>query len=123
MGSQIKRVEDRNPVIPARLSAMTIALSGVLSAFLVNDIVCLALTPLVIHLARRLRIDPLPHLIGLATAADIGSTATLTGNPQNMIIGVLSMGDREVVGAGRPMRGGVIFNRLPMAGGEANFLT
>ena len=70
--------------------AVTIALSGVLSAFLVNDIVCLALTPLVIHLARRLRIDPLPHLIGLATAANIGSTATLTGNPQNMIIGVLS---------------------------------
>jgi Na+/H+ antiporter NhaD/arsenite permease-like protein len=75
---------------PRALLAVTIALSGVLSAFLVNDIVCLALTPLVIHLARRLRIDPLPHLIGLATAANIGSTATLTGNPQNMIIGVLS---------------------------------
>ena len=75
---------------PRSLLAVTIALSGVLSAFLVNDIVCLALTPLVIHLARRLRIDPLPHLIGLATAANIGSTATLTGNPQNMIIGVLS---------------------------------
>jgi Na+/H+ antiporter NhaD/arsenite permease-like protein len=72
------------------LLAVTIALSGAMSAFLVNDIVCLALTPLVIHLARRLRIDPLPHLIGLATAANIGSTATLTGNPQNMIIGMLS---------------------------------
>jgi Na+/H+ antiporter NhaD/arsenite permease-like protein len=47
-------------------------------------------TPLVLHLARRLRIDPLPHLIGLATAANIGSTATITGNPQNMIIGSLS---------------------------------
>jgi Na+/H+ antiporter NhaD/arsenite permease-like protein len=75
---------------PRAVLAITIALSGVLSAFLVNDIVCLALTPLVIHLARRLRIDPLPHLIGLATAANIGSTATITGNPQNMIIGVLS---------------------------------
>jgi Na+/H+ antiporter NhaD/arsenite permease-like protein len=72
------------------LLAVTITLSGVLSAFLVNDIVCLALTPVVIQLARRLKINPLPHLIGLATAANIGSTATLTGNPQNMIIGVLS---------------------------------
>jgi Na+/H+ antiporter NhaD/arsenite permease-like protein len=75
---------------PYGLLAVTIALSGVLSAFLVNDIVCLALAPLVIHLARRLQINPLPHLIGLATAANIGSTATLTGNPQNMIIGTLS---------------------------------
>jgi Na+/H+ antiporter NhaD/arsenite permease-like protein len=75
---------------PHSLLAMTIGLSGVLSAFLVNDIVCLALTPLLIHLARHLQINPLPHLIGLATAANIGSTATITGNPQNMIIGGLS---------------------------------
>jgi Na+/H+ antiporter NhaD/arsenite permease-like protein len=75
---------------PHGLLAVIIALSGLLSAFLVNDIVCLALTPLVIHLAQRLRINPLPHLIGLATAANIGSTATITGNPQNMIIGSLS---------------------------------
>jgi Na+/H+ antiporter NhaD/arsenite permease-like protein len=75
---------------PRGLLAVTIALSGLLSAFLVNDIVCLALTPLVLHLARRLRFDPVPHLIGLATAANIGSTGTITGNPQNMIIGVQS---------------------------------
>jgi Na+/H+ antiporter NhaD/arsenite permease-like protein len=75
---------------PRGLLAVTIILSGVLSAFLVNDIVCLALTPLVIQSARRLQIDPIPHLIGLATAANIGSTATITGNPQNMIIGTLS---------------------------------
>jgi Na+/H+ antiporter NhaD/arsenite permease-like protein len=72
------------------LLAATMGLSGFLSAILVNDVVCLALTPLVLHLARRLRIDPKPHLIGLALAANIGSTATLTGNPQNMIIGGLS---------------------------------
>src|SRR5262249_54410137 len=57
---------------------------------LVNDIVCIALTPLVLHLAHRLKLDPKPHLLGLALAANIGSTATLTGNPQNMIIGSLS---------------------------------
>jgi Na+/H+ antiporter NhaD/arsenite permease-like protein len=75
---------------PIGLLAVTILLSGLLSAFLVNDIVCLALTPLVLHLARRLRFNPVPHLIGLATAANIGSTATITGNPQNMIIGIQS---------------------------------
>src|SRR5206468_1109591 len=69
------------------LLAATILLSGMLSAFLVNDVVCLALTPLILHLTRRMRLDPVPHLIALATAANIGSTGTITGNPQNMIIG------------------------------------
>jgi Na+/H+ antiporter NhaD/arsenite permease-like protein len=72
---------------PAGLLAATVALSGVLSAFLINDIVCLTLTPLVLHLARKLRFDPVPHLIALATAANIGSTGTITGNPQNIYIG------------------------------------
>jgi Na+/H+ antiporter NhaD/arsenite permease-like protein len=72
---------------PVGLLAVTITLSGVLSAFLINDIVCLTLTPLVLHLARRLRFDPIPHLIALATAANIGSTGTITGNPQNIYIG------------------------------------
>ena len=72
---------------PRCLLAAIILISGVLSAFLINDIVCLALTPLVLHLARRLRFDPVPHLIALATAANIGSTGTITGNPQNIYIG------------------------------------
>jgi Na+/H+ antiporter NhaD/arsenite permease-like protein len=72
---------------PRWLLALTIVVSGILSAFLINDIVCLALTPLVLHLARRLRFDPVPHLIALATAANIGSTGTITGNPQNIFIG------------------------------------
>jgi len=75
---------------PYGLLALVILLAGVLSAFLVNDIVCLALTPLVLHIAKRLNFNPLPHLMGLATAANIGSTGTITGNPQNMIIGVRS---------------------------------
>ena len=69
---------------------MTIGLSGVLSAFLVNDVVCVALTPLVLHLCERLRRPPIPYLVGLATASNIGSVATITGNPQNIIIGSLS---------------------------------
>ena len=75
---------------PKGLLAATMLLSGVLSAFLVNDVVCVALTPLVLHLARRLGLDPRPQLVGLAIASNLGSAATLTGNPQNMIIGGLS---------------------------------
>ena len=75
---------------PKALLAVTMLLSGVLSAVLVNDVVCLALAPLVLHLTRRLGIDPRPHLVGLAVASNLGSAATLTGNPQNMIIGGLS---------------------------------
>ena len=72
---------------PRGLLAVTIILSGTLSAFLINDVVCVALTPLVLHLARRLKFDPLPHLIGLATAANVGSAGTITGNPQNIYVG------------------------------------
>ena len=75
---------------PRGLLAVTIGLSGLLSAFLINDVICVVLTPLVLHLARRMKFDPLPHLIGLATAANIGSTGTITGNPQNIYIGAHS---------------------------------
>ena len=75
---------------PFALLGVTIALSGVLSAFLVNDVVCVALTPLVLHLCQRLNRPPIPYLVGLATASNVGSVATITGNPQNMIIGSLS---------------------------------
>src|SRR4051794_7237511 len=75
---------------PFSLLGVTIFLSGVLSAFLVNEVVCVALTPLVLHLCGRLGRPPIPYLVGLATASNIGSVATITGNPQNMIIGSLS---------------------------------
>ncbi|QEH32369.1 Inner membrane protein YbiR [Aquisphaera giovannonii] len=75
---------------PFTLLATVIALSGVLSAFLVNDVVCVALTPLVLNLCQRLKRPPIPYLVGLATASNVGSVATITGNPQNIIIGSLS---------------------------------
>jgi Na+/H+ antiporter NhaD/arsenite permease-like protein len=75
---------------PHGVLAAVVGLSGLLSAFLVNDVVCLALGPIVLSLARRVRRDPAPYLVALATAANVGSTATITGNPQNMIIGGLS---------------------------------
>jgi Na+/H+ antiporter NhaD/arsenite permease-like protein len=75
---------------PHHLLPVVIGTCGLLSAFLVNDIVCLVMTPLVIHMARRLGVPPVPYVIAVATASNIGSTATITGNPQNMLIGSLS---------------------------------
>ncbi|HEY8041289.1 MAG TPA: anion transporter [Polyangiaceae bacterium] len=75
---------------PHGVLAAVVGLSGLLSAFLVNDVVCLALGPVVLGMARRTRRDPVPYLVALATSANVGSVATITGNPQNMIIGTLS---------------------------------
>jgi Na+/H+ antiporter NhaD/arsenite permease-like protein len=75
---------------PQRLLLYLIITSGVLSALLVNDTICLMLTPLVIAVIRRGKLPLLPYLIALATSANIGSVATLVGNPQNMIIGHFS---------------------------------
>lgn len=75
---------------PHHLLPTVIFTSGLLSAFLVNDIVCLVLTPFVLHMARRLGLPPVPYLVAVATASNIGSVATITGNPQNMLIGSLS---------------------------------
>ncbi|WP_028459450.1 anion transporter [Chloroflexus sp. Y-396-1] len=72
---------------PRSLLALVIGASGVLSALFLNDTIVLMMTPIVLDVTRTLRRNPLPYLIGLAVAANIGSTATITGNPQNMIIG------------------------------------
>jgi len=75
---------------PQGLLAMIIAAAGGLSALFVNDVVCLVMAPVVLDVARRLGLPPVPYLIALATAANVGSVATLTGNPQNMLIGSFS---------------------------------
>jgi Na+/H+ antiporter NhaD/arsenite permease-like protein len=75
---------------PQRLLLYLMLTSGTLSALLVNDTICLMLTPLVIAVIRRGKLPMLPYLIALATSANIGSAATLVGNPQNMIIGHFS---------------------------------
>jgi Na+/H+ antiporter NhaD/arsenite permease-like protein len=75
---------------PIVLLVSIVLVSGTLSAFLVNDTVCLVLTPLVLDLVTRLRRNPVPYLLAIAMASNIGSTATITGNPQNMIIGTMS---------------------------------
>lgn len=69
------------------LLAIIIASSGVLSALFLNDTICLMVTPLVVDIALRLERDPIPYLLGLGVATNVGSVATITGNPQNIIIG------------------------------------
>jgi Na+/H+ antiporter NhaD/arsenite permease-like protein len=71
------------------LTTVTIT-AGAFSAFLVNDAVCLVMAPLVIEVTRSLRRDPIPYLLAVAMASNVGSVATITGNPQNMIVGAVS---------------------------------
>jgi Na+/H+ antiporter NhaD/arsenite permease-like protein len=75
---------------PLLLLAGIVAVSGVFSAFFVNDTMCLVLTPLVLEITDRLRRNPVPYLLAVAMASNAGSVATITGNPQNMMIGSLS---------------------------------
>lgn len=75
---------------PRWLLALVIGTSGVLSAVFLNDTIVLMFTPLVLEITAVLKRNPIPYLIGLVTAANIGSAATIVGNPQNMIIGIAS---------------------------------
>src|SRR5260221_7699927 len=73
----------RHPLL--LLGAVTLS-SGIFSAFLLNDAICLVMTPLVVEVVRRLGRNPVPYLLAVA----IGSTPTITGNPQNILIGSFS---------------------------------
>jgi Na+/H+ antiporter NhaD/arsenite permease-like protein len=80
---RLGRIKDN----PVRLLAVIIAFTGLLSALLTNDVVCVAIAPPVLALCGAHRLNPVPYLLGLACAANIGSAATLIGNPQNILIG------------------------------------
>jgi Na+/H+ antiporter NhaD/arsenite permease-like protein len=75
---------------PLVLLFVIVLTTGVFSAFLVNDAVCLVMAPLVLDVTRRLGRDPMPYLLAVAMSSNVGSVATITGNPQNMIVGVIS---------------------------------
>jgi Na+/H+ antiporter NhaD/arsenite permease-like protein len=75
---------------PLTLLAAIVLVAGFFSAFLVNDTICLMLTPLVLELVLALRRNPVPYLLAIALASNIGSAATITGNPQNIMIGSFS---------------------------------
>lgn len=75
---------------PKQLLILVIFSSGLLSALFLNDTIVIMFTPLILDITTALKRNPIPYLIALATSANVGSVATIVGNPQNMIIGTLS---------------------------------
>ena len=75
---------------PVQLLYTVIFVTGIASAFLVNDAVVLLFTPVLIGICRSIKINPVPYLIAEIFASNIGSAMTITGNPQNMLIGINS---------------------------------
>ncbi len=84
------------------------AAAGLLSAFLTNDIVCLAFTPILCVAILEAKLNPVPFLIGLAAASNIGSAATIIGNPQNMLLG--QVGKLDFLGFTRACLPPVLFS-------------
>lgn len=74
-------------ISPPALLAAVLVVVGVLSAVFSNDVICLAMAPVLADACLARRLDPVPYLLGLACAANVGSAATLIGNPQNMLVG------------------------------------
>jgi Na+/H+ antiporter NhaD/arsenite permease-like protein/uncharacterized membrane protein (UPF0127 family) len=75
---------------PLQLLILVALSSGLLSALFVNDTICLLYTPIILAMTVQLGVNPLPYLLALATSSNIGSVMTVTGNPQNMLIGIYS---------------------------------
>ncbi len=91
---------------PFGLLIMLVFGSGLLSAFLLNDTLALVFTPLTLQVTTVLGLNPIPYLLGLAAATNLGSVATLSGNPQNILIGSFSgIGYLEFAGRMTPIAG------------------
>jgi Na+/H+ antiporter NhaD/arsenite permease-like protein len=71
-----------------QLLVVLVFTAGILSAFFVNDTICLLFTPIVLAVTERLNLPPVPYVIALATSSNIGSAMSVTGNPQNALVGV-----------------------------------
>ncbi len=85
--TRITRLLAARPTSPERLLLELVLTCGLLSALLTNDVVCLAVTPVLIDVCRQRQLDPVPFLLGLAAASNVGSAATIIGNPQNLLLG------------------------------------
>ncbi len=72
------------------LLALVVFSSGILSALFMNDTVCLLYAPVLLRVTKRLGLNPVPYLIALVTSSNIGSAATIIGNPQNALVGLRS---------------------------------
>lgn len=111
-----ERVIERMPS-PRALLAGVVAVSGILSAFFINDTICLVLTPLLIAALRPLGLRPLPYVLAVALSANVGSAMAITGNPQNMLIGIASgIGYARFLGLlALPALGGLVIVYLVLA--------
>jgi Na+/H+ antiporter NhaD/arsenite permease-like protein len=85
--TRIARHMTRWCVYPRRFLLLCMLVSAFLSAILANDIICLAFTPVLAFALLEADLNPVPFLLGLAVSSNIGSAATIIGNPQNMLIG------------------------------------
>ena len=92
---------------PRRLLLGVIVGGGLLSALFVNDTICLVITPVLLAALGPMRVRPTPYLLGLVMGANVGSVLSITGNPQNMLVGIWS-------GASF---GGFLWHMLPVAAG------
>ena len=72
---------------PAAFLALVVALCGFTAALLTNDVIAVALAPVLLNLCIARRLNPIPYLLALACSVNAGSIATLIGSPQNMLIG------------------------------------
>jgi Na+/H+ antiporter NhaD/arsenite permease-like protein len=81
IGHRLARVAE-----PRRLLLGTIVVTALLSAVLTNDVVCFALTPVLLEALLAAKRRPLPYLLSIACASNIGSALTPIGNPQNILI-------------------------------------
>jgi len=73
-----------------QLLIIIVFVTGIASAFLVNDAVVLLFTPVIIQICRSAKLNPIPYLIAEIMASNVGSAMTITGNPQNILIGMQS---------------------------------
>lgn len=118
----VTRAVAGRPMPRAALLAALLGVAAVLSAVFSNDVVCLAMTPVVARICLQRGLHPVPFLVGLACAANIGSAATLIGNPQNMLIGSvmdLSFGD-YLAAAWPPVLAGLVLLWLWLAAGPGS---
>jgi Na+/H+ antiporter NhaD/arsenite permease-like protein len=78
---------EKLPLSPVALVGAVVVVAGLLSSVFSNDVVCLSMAPVLAEVCARRGLNPVPYLLGLACGANVGSAATLIGNPQNMLIG------------------------------------
>jgi Na+/H+ antiporter NhaD/arsenite permease-like protein len=78
---------EKLPLSPGALVGAVVVVAGLLSSVFSNDVVCLSMAPVLAEVCARRGLNPVPYLLGLACGANVGSAATLIGNPQNMLIG------------------------------------